>query len=250
MKFAAIWRARTAINRPSSGSQPAKGEQRLAQPCVLAVHSWAATVHAQRGAANFRHGRLSVSLTRLFLLALTAVSASAVQAAEPVSALHCGKLFDSRGGKMLEASTIVVRDGKIAEVLPGKAEVKDAEIIDLSARTCMPGWTDLHVHITDQSNPKSYEEEFRLDDVDFGFRSVGYAEKTLQAGHQPEAGARPAHLRGRQEHRHHRRPCRPHQWLQLRTSHLIGPPGPTEGVVNSVEDARQAVRQRYKVAAT
>ena len=29
-------------------------------------------------------------------------------------------------------------------------------------------------------------------------------------------------------------------------SHLIGPPGPTEGVVNSVEDARQAVRQRYK----
>jgi imidazolonepropionase-like amidohydrolase len=29
-------------------------------------------------------------------------------------------------------------------------------------------------------------------------------------------------------------------------AHLIGPPGPTEGVVNSVEDARQAVRQRYK----
>ena len=58
---------------------------------------------------------------------------------------------------MLEASTIVVRDGKIAEVLPGKAEVKDAEIIDLSARTCIPGWTDLQVHITDQSNHKSYE---------------------------------------------------------------------------------------------
>jgi imidazolonepropionase-like amidohydrolase len=29
-------------------------------------------------------------------------------------------------------------------------------------------------------------------------------------------------------------------------SHLIGPPGPTEGVINSVDDARQAVRQRYK----
>ena len=29
-------------------------------------------------------------------------------------------------------------------------------------------------------------------------------------------------------------------------SHLIGPPGPTEGVINSPDDARQAVRQRYK----
>jgi imidazolonepropionase-like amidohydrolase len=29
-------------------------------------------------------------------------------------------------------------------------------------------------------------------------------------------------------------------------SHLLGPPGPTEGVVNGADDARQAVRQRYK----
>jgi imidazolonepropionase-like amidohydrolase len=29
-------------------------------------------------------------------------------------------------------------------------------------------------------------------------------------------------------------------------SHLLGPPGPTEGVINSTDDARQAVRQRYK----
>ena len=28
--------------------------------------------------------------------------------------------------------------------------------------------------------------------------------------------------------------------------HLVGPPGPVEGVVNSIDDARQAVRQRYK----
>ena len=29
-------------------------------------------------------------------------------------------------------------------------------------------------------------------------------------------------------------------------SHLLGPPGPTEGVVNSPDEARRAVRQRYK----
>jgi imidazolonepropionase-like amidohydrolase len=31
-----------------------------------------------------------------------------------------------------------------------------------------------------------------------------------------------------------------------RLSHLLGPPGPTEGVINSPDEARQAVRQRYK----
>jgi imidazolonepropionase-like amidohydrolase len=165
---------------------------------------------------------------------------------------------------MLDARIIVVRDGKIDEVLPGKAEVKDAEVIDLSGRTCMPGWTDLHVHITDQSNPKSYEEEFRLDDVDFGFRSIGYAEKTLQAGFtsvRDLGGEVAPHLRDAINQKLVRGPrifaagksiattgghADPTNGYNSELSHLIGPPGPTEGVVNSVEDARQAVRQRYK----
>ncbi|MBP9644539.1 MAG: amidohydrolase family protein, partial [Pseudoxanthomonas sp.] len=38
----------------------------------------------------------------------------------------------------------------------------------------------------------------------------------------------------------------PGNGLNDHLSHLLGPPGPTEGVINSVDDARQAVRQRYK----
>ena len=38
----------------------------------------------------------------------------------------------------------------------------------------------------------------------------------------------------------------PTNGMNAELSHLIGPPGPTEGVVNSPDDARQAVRQRYK----
>src|SRR5690606_41786744 len=38
----------------------------------------------------------------------------------------------------------------------------------------------------------------------------------------------------------------PTNGLNSELAHLIGPPGPTEGVVNSIDDARQAVRQRYK----
>ena len=38
----------------------------------------------------------------------------------------------------------------------------------------------------------------------------------------------------------------PSNGLNSELEHLIGPPGPTEGVINGVDDARQAVRQRYK----
>ncbi len=97
-------------------------------------------------------------------------------------ALQCGKLFDARSGQLLDTRTVVVRDGKIVEVLAGRADVPGATAIDLSGHTCTPGWTDLHVHLGSQSSPKSYEEDFRLDDVDFAFRSVDYAKKTLLAG--------------------------------------------------------------------
>ena len=38
----------------------------------------------------------------------------------------------------------------------------------------------------------------------------------------------------------------PRNGMNAEISHALGAPGPTEGVINSVDDARQAVRQRYK----
>jgi imidazolonepropionase-like amidohydrolase len=199
------------------------------------------------------------------LLAAAVLSALALPAFAADTTLHCGKLFDSRSGKLLGAHTVLVRDGKIAEVLPGRAEaVANAAAIDLSDRTCMAGWTDLHVHMGSQSSPQSYGEGFRLDDVDFAFRSVGYAEKTLLAGFtsvRDLGGGVTLHLR---DAINQGLVKGPRIWaagkiiattgghgdstngVNDRLAHLIGPPGPTEGVINSVDDARQAVRQRYK----
>ena len=85
------------------------------------------------------------------------LSTLAVPAFAADTALHCGRLFDSRSGKLLGAHTVVVRNGKVAEGLAGRAEsVANATDIDLGDRTCMAGWTDLHVHLGSQSSPQSY----------------------------------------------------------------------------------------------
>ncbi|MDQ3511228.1 MAG: amidohydrolase family protein [Pseudomonadota bacterium] len=185
-------------------------------------------------------------------------------AAETATALQCGKLFDSRSGKLLDARTVLVRDGKVAEVLDGLMEVPGSRTVDLSSHTCSPGWTDLHVHMASQSSPQSYSEGFRLNDTDYAFRAVGYARKTLLAGFTSvrdlggevtpslrdainegliegpriwAAGKSIATTGGHAD---------PTNGYNSSLSHLLGPPGPTEGVINSVEEARQAVRQRYK----
>jgi imidazolonepropionase-like amidohydrolase len=210
--------------------------------------------------------RLTAAVSLALVAAVAGVALPAQAAAVPAEplALHCGKLFDARSGKVLGARTVVVRDGKIEQVLDGRAEAPGARVIDLSQHTCTPGWTDLHVHLGSQSSPQSYSEGFRLDEVDFAFRAVGYANKTLQAGFtsvRDLGGEVSPHLRDAINQGLVEGPriwaagksiattgghADPTNGYNDALSHLIGPPGPTDGVINSIDDARQAVRQRYK----
>ncbi|MDH7453297.1 amidohydrolase family protein [Luteimonas composti] len=204
------------------------------------------------------------ALRLLPLLALAAGLSPQLAAAGPV-ALHCDRLFDARSGRVLGEHTIVVEDGRIQSVLPGRAKLAEGtESVMLAGRTCLPGWTDLHVHLGGESSPQSYSEGFRLDPVDYAFRAVGYAGKTLRAGFttvRDLGGEVSPHLRDAINQGLVEGPrifaagksiattgghADPTNGYNSMLSHLVGPPGPTEGVINSVEEARQAVRQRYK----
>ena len=203
-------------------------------------------------------------LGALAALPLSASAQAPAASTHATTALHCEHLFDSRAGRVLGPHTVVVREGRISEVLAGRADVAGATAIDLAGHTCSPGWTDLHVHLDGESSPDSYSEGFRLDAIDFAFRSVGYAGKTLEAGFtsvRDLGGEVTLHLRDAINQGLVAGPrvfaagksiattgghADPTNGLNSELSYVLGPPGPTEGVVNGVDDARQAVRQRYK----
>ncbi len=191
------------------------------------------------------------------------VAASLPAAAEDF-AVQCGNVFDSKTARLVGARTLVVRADRIVEVADGRTAPSGATVVDLSGHTCSPGWIDLHVHLGQESNPKAYEERFRLDDTAYAFRSVGYAERTLLAGFttvRDLGGEVALDLRDAINQGLVRGPriyaagksiattgghADPTNGMNARLNHLIGPPGPTEGVINGVDSARQAVRQRYK----
>ena len=199
---------------------------------------------------------------RFSLLALSLGLALPAHAA--TTALHCGDVFDAKAGRLIGAQTLLVEDGRITAVQPGKVAVAGAAVIDLAGHTCSPGWIDLHVHVGQESNPNSYSEGFRLDDVDFALRATNYVRRTVEAGFTTvrdlggelapnlrdainagtipgprifAAGKSIATTGGHAD---------PTIGLNARFARLAGPPGPTEGVINGVDQARQAVRQRYK----
>ncbi|WP_417620999.1 amidohydrolase family protein [Parasphingorhabdus sp.] len=64
--------------------------------------------------------------------------------------IRVGNLLTDAAAAPSGPATIIVRDGKIAEIRRGSGPVTDADaiIIDLSEKTVMPGLIDLHVHLT------------------------------------------------------------------------------------------------------
>lgn len=195
---------------------------------------------------------------RIFLL-LISVTLSAQN-----TYLHCGKLIDTKSGKVHTEQTIVVSENKIISVENGYNNPVNSEdkVIDLKSQTVMPGLIDMHVHIESETNPKSYLEDYTLNDADIAFKAAKYAEITLMSGFTTvrDLGGSGVNVSLRNAINAKTvigpRIFTAEKALATTGGHadptngakksIMGNPGPKEGVVNGVEDAKKAVRQRYK----
>ena len=178
--------------------------------------------------------------------------------------IQCGKIIDTRSGKVLTNKTIIVSNKTIKAVQDGFVSGTSAQdkIINLKAQTVMPGWIDMHVHMEEETSPTHYADEFTLNDADIAFNATVFAKSTLMAGFTTvrDLGGTGINVSLRNAINQGKvvgpRVLTAEKALASTGGHadptngyrkdLMGSPGPAEGVVNSIDDAKQAVRQRYK----
>lgn len=198
------------------------------------------------------------------LIALLGMYGMALQAS---TFIHAGTLIDGISRTVLTNVTVVIDDNKIIELKKGFATPKTDSthtVVDLSEYTVMPGLMDMHTHLSFEfKGPQTYLERFTLNEADLALQSVLYAERTLFAGFttvrnvgdrfNETVALRNAINKGTiigpriftsaksiATTGGHADPTNGH------AKHLMGEPGPVDGVINGAVEAREAVRQRYK----
>lgn len=174
----------------------------------------------------------------------------------------CGKLVDTKLGKIESKKTIFVKENKIIAVKDGYIMPKGGTVIDLRDKVVMPGLIDFHVHIEQEFDRNTRLNKYILNEADVAFNSVGFAKTTLLNGFTTvrDLGGTGVNISIRNAINAGKIPgprvFTAGKSLATTGGHadptngssrvLIGNPGPKEGVVNSIEDAKKAVRQRYK----
>lgn len=177
--------------------------------------------------------------------------------------LHCGQLLDVSSGKVLENQYILIDGKQISEVRSEPPEGASENMIDLGLATCLPGVMDMHVHLDGELNPRAYLARFQSSTADLALVAAANARKTLMAGFTTvrnlgDSGNVTIALRNAIQKGLAEGPRIYSAGKGLGTTgghadptngyrpDLQGDPGPKEGVINSIDDARKAVRQRYK----
>lgn len=192
----------------------------------------------------------------LFLLIVLSFVANAQK-----TILLCGRLIDVKNKKVIENVSVIVEGKKITEVTNGFIH-ENGNVVDLKNKYVMPGLMDMHVHLEGETKKGAAADRFTMNPADIAFESVKYAEATLMAGFTTvrDLGGSGVNIslknavnkgyvigpriftagKGIGTTGGHADPTNGYR------KNLMGDPGPNEGVINGEDEAKKAVRQRYK----
>jgi imidazolonepropionase-like amidohydrolase len=186
-----------------------------------------------------------------------------IQANAQKTILHCGALIDVKKLSIQNEMSVIIEGNKIIDIQKGYATgLATDKVIDLKKQTVMPGLIDMHVHFEEETGPNRYLNGFTLNEADIAFQAAVFAERTLMSGFTAvrDLGGRGVNISLRNAINNgltkgpriytagkaiastggHADPTNNYR------KDIMGDPGPKEGVVNGIEDASKAVRQRYK----
>lgn len=200
-------------------------------------------------------------MKKLVLILLVSGFATATIAQRTL--IHCGSLINGKAKEVQNQVTVVVEANKILSVDKGFTKPgKDDKLIDLSKKTVMPGLIDMHVHIESETSKDALAKRYTQNEADVAFQSTIYARKTLMAGFTTvrDCGGSGVNVALRNAVNAGTivgpRIFTTGKGIATTGGHgdptngsrkdLMGDPGPKEGVINGPDDARKAVRQRYK----
>lgn len=198
-------------------------------------------------------------MSTLALLVLGVLPTSA----EPTTVLACGKLLDVNTRTILDKQLITIDQDRITSIRSGDRYEGEAQVVDLSEHTCLPGLIDMHVHLMVAYSTAYELDKIRLGPPDLALLAAWNAELTLMAGFTTvrDLGDRAdvtVALRNAIAQGIATGPRVFTSGMPLSSTGghddptngyragLRRDPGPVEGIINGPVDARKAVRQRYK----
>ena len=107
-------------------------------------------------------------------------------ATDTITIIHAGTLLAVPGSAPLKDQPVLVRNGEVMEIRPGFVSASDvdgtAKVIDLSTQFVMPGFIDLHVHLSGQAGSGGKLDRVTQTDADYALTAALYARRTLMGG--------------------------------------------------------------------